>query len=139
MAECRSRLLQAGFQELKETEHWDIRPASKVGRGLGRPLPRQGSRSGEVGTLTVRLCPQYFVTRNHSTLIAFAVGGRFQPGNGFSLLGAHTDSPCLRVSERQQRPDTLRGRKGSSPGAPTPPGAGPARCPPEPPGASRCR
>ncbi|XP_035425493.1 aspartyl aminopeptidase isoform X1 [Cygnus atratus] len=103
VAECRSRLLQAGFQELKETEHWDIRPASKVGWGLGRPLPRRGSRGGEVGTLTARLCPQYFVTRNHSTLIAFAVGGRFQPGNGFSLLGAHTDSPCLRVKRRSKR------------------------------------
>lgn len=71
-----------------------------------------------MGSPPACLCPQYFVTRNHSTLIAFAVGGRFQPGNGFSLLGAHTDSPCLRVSEHRQRPDTFGGRKGSSPRAP---------------------
>lgn len=95
MAECRSRLLQAGFQELKETERWDIRPSCKVGPGQ-----RPGGRGGSAALAprpTPPPSPQYFVTRNYSTLIAFAVGGRFQPGNGFSLLGAHTDSPCLRV------------------------------------------
>lgn len=57
------RLKKAGFTELSERQEWD---------GLG-----PGGR--------------YFFTRNASTLVAFAVGQKYEPGNGFMMVGAHTD------------------------------------------------
>lgn len=59
-----------GYQELKEVENWLLKPGHK-----------------------------YYFTRNYTTLIAFTVGESFDPNNtGFKLIGAHSDSPCLKIN-----------------------------------------
>ena len=62
-------LRAAGFVELVETEAW-------------RPLLKPGGN--------------YFYVRG-GTLVAFAVGAGFVAGGGFSIIGAHTDSPVLKL------------------------------------------
>ncbi|KAH9462991.1 hypothetical protein Pst134EA_015079 [Puccinia striiformis f. sp. tritici] len=65
------RLEDAGFIRLKERDHWNNQNIQKGGK--------------------------YFVTRNQSSIIAFAVGGNYEPGNGLAIVGCHTDSPCFKI------------------------------------------
>lgn len=69
-AEASKLLLAAGFVELQEKDAW-------------APLLKAGSN--------------YFYKRNGSTLVAFCVGPGFTAGNGFNIIGAHTDSPVLKL------------------------------------------
>lgn len=66
--ELSQTLLQAGFLELKEDAEW--------------PLEAGG---------------RYFVLRDQSSIIAWIHGSRSLQETGFRLIGAHTDSPGLRV------------------------------------------
>jgi aspartyl aminopeptidase len=70
------RLEKAGFTPVKERDNWSstLKPGGK-----------------------------YYMTRNGSTIVAFAIGALWRPGNPIAMLGAHTDSPCLRIKPVSKR------------------------------------
>uniref|UniRef100_A0AC34GPU5 Aspartyl aminopeptidase n=1 Tax=Panagrolaimus sp. ES5 TaxID=591445 RepID=A0AC34GPU5_9BILA len=68
ISELSKHLKGDGFAELRESEDWKLQPNGK-----------------------------YYVTKNNSTIFAFAIGGEFKPGSGVSMIVGHTDSPSLRV------------------------------------------
>jgi len=46
---------------------------------------------------------QYFVTRNDSSIIAFNLPASELAETGFHMMGAHTDSPCLKVKPQPEK------------------------------------
>jgi len=67
------RLLAAGFELLNEGDSWLLEPGKR-----------------------------YLITRNDSSLIAFVYGRSKLLDTGIRMLGAHTDSPCLKVKPRAE-------------------------------------
>lgn len=61
-------LNQSGYQRLFEEESWSLKPGGS-----------------------------YYVTRNDSSIIAFRLGKKPVIETGLPMVGAHTDSPCLKV------------------------------------------
>jgi len=76
--QARTILLNEGYQELNERVKWDLKRNSK-----------------------------YFLTRNKSAILSFAIGGKYVPGNPFVIIGTHCDSPALKV-----RPISKRDKEG---------------------------
>lgn len=73
---ARTRLEKAGFQLIRERESW---------------------------TSTLKPGGKYYLTRNASALVAFTIGHKWRPGNSVAIIGAHTDSPCLRIKPVSKR------------------------------------
>jgi len=68
VAESVERLRAAGYEALEESEHWDLAPGARR-----------------------------YVVRNEGSLFAFEVGTQAPSEAGFRVIGAHTDSPNLRI------------------------------------------
>ena len=76
--ELSSRLEKEGFVKLNEADAWELKKGSK-----------------------------YYLTRNDSSLVAFIYGSEDISTNGISMVGAHTDSPALKL-----KPNAIIHKKG---------------------------
>jgi len=75
------RLQKEGFQRLEEGVSWI--------NNNNVSLERNG---------------KYYFTKGGSTIVAFVVGGKYSPGEGgFKVIGAHTDSPNLKLKPITKR------------------------------------
>ena len=74
--EAKCRLQAHGYEKIREAENWS-------------GLLKKGGK--------------YFFTRNSSTIVAFAVGGSYTATGGFRVIGAHTDSPALKVKPNAKK------------------------------------
>lgn len=72
-ASLAKRLDAAGYQRLNERDQWHTVPGGR-----------------------------YYLTRNDSSLIAIRLGKEPPVNAGLRLVGAHTDSPCLRVKPQPE-------------------------------------
>ncbi len=68
VAESVHRLEQQGYRALSESDVWDLEPGAR-----------------------------HYVVRNEGSLVAFEVGSESPATGGFRIVGAHTDSPNLRL------------------------------------------
>jgi aspartyl aminopeptidase len=74
--ETARRLREAGFRELREADAWQLAPGDR-----------------------------FFITRDGGSIAAFEIGTDAPEDAGFRLIGAHTDSPTLRV---KPQPEVVR-------------------------------
>ncbi len=71
VATCETRLRAAGYEALNETGRWSLTTGGR-----------------------------YYVTRGGSSIIAFIVGDAPLTERGLTMIGAHTDSPGLRIKPK---------------------------------------
>lgn len=70
---------------------------------MGEILDRAGFvRVAEADRWRLQKGSRYYVTRNDSAIIAFTTGDSVLGDTGFRMVGAHTDSPCLKVKPKPE-------------------------------------
>ncbi|KPA80643.1 putative Aspartyl aminopeptidase [Leptomonas pyrrhocoris] len=71
-------------------------------------LQKAGFSRLDEGKVWPEMAPggKYYLTRNGSSIVAFSVGGKFDPANGVKIVGAHTDSPNFLLKPHTKSPST---------------------------------